>query len=653
MNPVFAFQQNAQRTQASFNTYLVLRPEHTIRFIWEMIMMSSIIILSILTPYSLAFIQNNSSLLTSIDYFSILVFSLDILVSLNTGVYKQGVLYMNRLIIFKQYLKFWLWLDLISTLPFEIIFSESFDTKTFLSAFTIGKSFNFLKLFKMLKLVRLVKLKYLIMRIEDHISSKKLLSLLKILKLGLYLFLVANFFACMMFLTSYENISPESFINLLENTKNGYNSNLDDMYVFSLYWALTTMVAVGYGDYSPQSPPERMLGIASMSVSSIVFGFILGNVGNIIEKHTVKDKQRREHMVSMNKYLKLNKISSDLQRKTRDYIEYIYSHSKSRVNLSDLLAVLSRPLREEIYSYINGENVRSLKFLKDFSKISISHISKALRPQVNSPLEMIFIEKDNPDGMYFITKGCIYVIDHNSKSCVKILSIGSYFGEIGLFTGENRCASIQSVSFLETLFLHIKDLETISKQFPEVKTKFDAIKDSCSLGDLSSLRVKCYLCKQLGHISKNCKKMTERDILRGKWLSSRRESQLVNAENYGFKNNFTRKLKKLKIKVLKTRNVFGLKRRLYELYPKQRRFVRSIRDYLRGMPKKSDDDSILSDQVSMISQESDISIWINNTKNLMMLLSDSSEDELPKVQNLRSLKFDSELLGISNSPTLK
>ena len=32
-------------------------------------------------------------------------------------------------------------------------------------------------------------------------------------------------------------------------------------YVNSLYWAVTTMVTVGYGDISPQTPLERLFGV--------------------------------------------------------------------------------------------------------------------------------------------------------------------------------------------------------------------------------------------------------------------------------------------------------------------------------------------------------------------------------------------------------
>ena len=629
----------------NLNNAFVLRPEQSIRFLWEMFMMGSLIILGIITPYSLAFLQDTSSTSESIDYFATAVFSIDILVTLNTGVYVQGKIDMNRTTILKKYVRFWLWLDLISTLPLQQILSTAYNSNQLNAGVTLGKSFNILKVLKLLKLVRITKLKFLIRHIEDHISSKKLLSLFKILKLALYLFLVANFFACLMFMVSNDTLAPSSFVSELEMSPNGYIHSSGELYVYSLYWALTTMVSVGYGDYTPSNTPERLLGIVTMNITSIIFGYIIGNVGTIIEKHTVKNKERREHMVNMNKFMKVNTVSDELQRKIRKYIDYIYSNSKSRVNLGDLLTVLSQPLREEIYSHINGKIVLSLQFFQDLSRNSISRISKILKPQVHSPKDMIFIENEQSLCMYFITKGCVDIIDYRSKSCIKILSSSSFFGEIGLFTGEKRCASVQTVTFVETLCLTYADLSLVSKQFPEISLKISRLKDSCSEGDLTSLEVKCYLCLCIGHIAKRCKKMTERENIQRKWLNSRRESQVINADHYSFTRKYIRAAKNLKITELKLRNVFGVKRGLNNLYPRKRRFVRCVKEYLMNLPRKSDEESVLSDTFSMASQESDISVYNSyNPKNYKIILDVSSDEALIGEKSPRSIGFDTSLV---------
>ena len=95
-----------QKDRCNFNTYLVFKPEQTLRFAWEIFMMIALIFLGIIVPYSIAFLQDNPSYSSSIDYFATGVFSIDILVTLNTGIYIRGELQLKRSIIIKQYTKF-------------------------------------------------------------------------------------------------------------------------------------------------------------------------------------------------------------------------------------------------------------------------------------------------------------------------------------------------------------------------------------------------------------------------------------------------------------------------------------------------------------------------------------------------------------------
>ena len=117
-------------------------------------------------------------------------------------------------------------------------------------------------------------------------------------------------------------------------------------------------------------------------------------------------------MVSLNKYMEINGLSHELKRKARKYINYIYTRSNNRLDLKELLGVLSQPLREEIYSHINGSAVLTLKFLKEVPKSCISRISRFLKPEVNSPNEMIFVE--NEESVYMRTSDDDFI--NNTRS---------------------------------------------------------------------------------------------------------------------------------------------------------------------------------------------------------------------------------------------
>ena len=62
-------------------------------------------------------------------------------------------------------------------------------------------------------------------------------------------------------------------------------------YTTSLYWAITTLVTVGYGDITPYTKVERIYAILYMIICGFVFAFIMGNVTDIIQEYYEETKK--------------------------------------------------------------------------------------------------------------------------------------------------------------------------------------------------------------------------------------------------------------------------------------------------------------------------------------------------------------------------
>ena len=52
----------------------------------------------------------------------------------------------------------------------------------------------------------------------------------------------------------------------------------EDHYVASVYWSITTMTTVGYGDITPASTHERLYACLAMLLGATLFGYVIGNV---------------------------------------------------------------------------------------------------------------------------------------------------------------------------------------------------------------------------------------------------------------------------------------------------------------------------------------------------------------------------------------
>lgn len=64
-----------------------------------------------------------------------------------------------------------------------------------------------------------------------------------------------------------------------------------DQYLTSIYWTVTTITTVGYGDVSISTNLERVFCIALMVLGVVAFGLLSGSLTNILSNYDVSNAQ--------------------------------------------------------------------------------------------------------------------------------------------------------------------------------------------------------------------------------------------------------------------------------------------------------------------------------------------------------------------------
>src|SRR3569623_144770 len=67
-------------------------------------------------------------------------------------------------------------------------------------------------------------------------------------------------------------------------------------------------------------------------------------------------------------------------------------------------------------------------------------------------------------------------------------------------------------------------MNQLLEKFPEAKETTDLLAKKCEDNDFSTLLVKCYICKDLGHVAIKCKKILlnlDKEETKKKWLDKR------------------------------------------------------------------------------------------------------------------------------------
>lgn len=170
------------------------------------------------------------------------IFFIDILVNFNTGYRDHDVVVVDRTLIVHNYLFGWFIIDLVATIPFQLIWDYSSTSLVSSSS----QVFRLSKVFRLFRLLRLFRARRVLLNIRESLRFGYVME--RLAKLILSAVLVAHLSACAFhFIGLYEQ--SKGVENWIDNE--GLDSiAVPEMYITCVYWAMATMTTVGMLQFS-------------------------------------------------------------------------------------------------------------------------------------------------------------------------------------------------------------------------------------------------------------------------------------------------------------------------------------------------------------------------------------------------------------------
>ncbi len=247
-----------------------------------------------------------------------------------------------------------------------------------------------------------------------------------------------------------------------------------DQYIRAMYWAITTISTIGYGDYTPDHDSNRQIiytGIIQL-FGVAMFSYVIANVSSLVANLDVAKSAYRRRLEEINAFLHAQRIPADLQERVRDYYSYLWERQRG-VSSTQMLNEFPRNLSQEILLFLNREVLDHVELFKGADELFIREAVEQLKPEVFLPGEYIIRQGEFGDCMYFLTSGELRVLVGGAE--VARLGPGSPFGETALIENVHRNASVVSVSYSTGYRLSKTDFDELRGKYPEFDRQVRAV----------------------------------------------------------------------------------------------------------------------------------------------------------------------------------
>ena len=221
-----------------------------------------------------------------------------------------------------RYFRTWFLVDLLAAVPFGVM-AAAFDGP-------LGAVLSVMALSRVLRMGRLVLL-------QRHWRARTSLNpaVLRLSFLVLWIAILSHWIAC-------------GWIGL-DGELNGHPEL--PPYQQALYWTITTLTTVGYGDLVPEGSPQVWYTMVVMALGAAIYGFAIGNVANLLANVDLLRSQHLGRIETVNSFLRDRHVPRHLQAQVRSYYNYLWESRAG--DQAEMLDDLPESLRVEIAMHIN------------------------------------------------------------------------------------------------------------------------------------------------------------------------------------------------------------------------------------------------------------------------------------------------------------
>ena len=334
-----------------------------------------------------------------------IIYIIDCILSFFTASYTyDDVLKTDLVIITKEYLRSYFLIDFLSSIPFKTLFiifdKKCKDDSYFNTPLYQNNIYYILVSLQLLKPLKVINKNHLFESIKNYLTQYEHFYNYFELYISVIIFLSCLHIVACIFIF----IGKNQFENWILNFGFG-NYNFYNLYFIAIYYIITTVTTVGYGDLSCVTPIEKIFGLFMEIVGIIAYSFALSSISNYVKEKSDKSEEFFQKCKILED-IKINypNFSDDLYKRIYRYLKGdVFDDKKdNKLILNSLPASLKNDLVYNMYKPI----IQNFFFFKNFNNIDfIVSVILSFKPIIALRNDVLMKHGDYVEDIIFVKDG--------------------------------------------------------------------------------------------------------------------------------------------------------------------------------------------------------------------------------------------------------
>uniref|UniRef100_A0A3Q2QPW6 Potassium voltage-gated channel subfamily H member 8 n=1 Tax=Fundulus heteroclitus TaxID=8078 RepID=A0A3Q2QPW6_FUNHE len=439
---------------------------------WDWLILLATFYVAVTVPYNVCFIGDDDDLTRSTTVSDIgveILFIIDIIFNFRTTfVSKSGQVIFNARQICIHYLTTWFIIDLVAALPFDLLYA-------------VKVSVSVVHLLKTVRLLRLLRLLQKMDRYSQH--STVVLTLL----MSMFA-LLAHWMACIWYIIGKMEMEANAYNwdigwlhelgkrlespygGMVEVNATGSGPSIRSVYIASLYFTLSSLTSVGFGNVSANTDAEKIFSVCIMLIGALMHALVFGNVTAIIQRMYSRWSQYHTRTKDLKDFIRVHHLPQSLKQRMLEYFQTTWSVNNG-IDCNELLKDFPDELRSDITMHLNKE-ILELSLFASASRGCLRSLSLHIKTSFCTPGEYLLRQGDALQAIFFVCSGSMEVL--KDEMVLAILGKGDLIG--ANLSLDNRViktnADVKALTYCDLQCINLKGLYEVLDLYPEYSHHF-------------------------------------------------------------------------------------------------------------------------------------------------------------------------------------